>query len=439
MMAIRITGFAVFFESLFDLKILSAKSLLRFKGRFVNFGLNLPNNYLIVMPTKFTLLLVISLLSVSLRAQSVAYIPGAARTDSYLKFLKHKNIAVVANPTSMIGSSHLVDSLIHLKVKVKCVFAPEHGFRGSVEAGEHIENNIDAGTGVKVISLYGKHFKPSREDLKGIDLVVFDIQDVGARFYTYISTLQYVMESCIEKSIPLIVLDRPNPNGFYIDGPILDTTFKSFVGMQPIPVVHGMTIGEYAGYLNGEYFKAKNLHCDLKVITVANWNHKNHVQLPIAPSPNLPNMSSIYLYPSLCLFEGTKISLGRGTDMPFQIFGYPDSRSGDYYFTPKSIPGKSKSPLYEDIQCRGFNVKEYGDKFASDAGQLNINWLMQLYHEANNKNDFFNSFFDKLAGTDALRKQVQAGLSEDEIRNSWGPKLEEFKLIRKKYLLYEDF
>ena len=405
----------------------------------INFGLNLPNNSLPVNKIKYALLIVICCCSVLSFSQSVNYIAGAERTTLYVPLLKKKSVAIVANPTSMIGAKHLVDSLLNSKVKVKCVFAPEHGFRGDAEAGEHLENGIDKKSGVKVISLYGKHYKPTKEDLKGVHIVLFDIQDVGVRFYTYISTLQYVMESCMENKIPLIVLDRPNPNGFYIDGPVLDTAFKSFVGMQPIPVVHGMSIGEYAKYLNGEHFKLRNKQCDLKVIPVDNWNHKSHVVLPVHPSPNLPNIESIYLYPSLCFFEGTKISVGRGTDKPFQVFGYPENKNGDYYFTPVSIPGKAKSPMYENQKCRGFNVSEYGEKFASYAGQLNLNWIIQLYAEANNKNDFFNSFFDKLAGTDSLKKQIVAGLSEDEIRNTWGEKLEAFKLIRKKYLLYEDF
>ena len=388
---------------------------------------------------KYALLTIFTCLSILSFSQTSNYIAGAERTDLYLSSLKKKNVAVVANPTSMIGDKHLVDSLLSSKIKVKCVFAPEHGFRGDAEAGEHLSNGIDKKSGVKVISLYGKHYKPTKEDLKGVQVVMFDIQDVGVRFYTYISTLQYVMESCIENKLPLIVLDRPNPNGFYVDGPVLDTAFKSFVGMQPIPVVHGMSIGEYALYLNGEYFKAHNKQCNLKVIPVGNWNHKSHVVLPVPPSPNLPNMESIYLYPSLCFFEGTKISVGRGTDKPFQIFGYPDNKSGDYYFTPVSIPGKAKTPMYENQKCRGYNVSEYGEKFASTEGQLNLNWIIQLYTEANNKNDFFNSFFDKLAGTDALKKQIEAGLSENEIRNTWGEKLEAFKIIRKKYLLYKDF
>jgi len=389
--------------------------------------------------SKYTLLFLFVIYSLGANSQVLNYVSGAERTDLYIAGLKHKKIAIIANPTSVIGSSHLVDSLLKLKVKIKCVFAPEHGFRGTAEAGEHIENGLDAKTGIKVISLYGKHYKPTKEDLNGVDVAIFDIQDVGVRFYTYISTLQYVMEACASNRIPLIVLDRPNPNGFYIDGPVLDTAFKSFVGMQPIPIVHGMTMGEYARYLNGEYFSLKKNKCELKVIPVSNWDHKSPVNLSIPPSPNLPNMASIYLYPSLCFFEGTKISVGRGTEYPFQIFGYPDSKSGEFTFKPISIPGKSKNPPYENIVCRGFNVKEYGDKFASTAGQLNLSWLIQLYTEANNKNDFFNSFFDKLAGTDKLRNQIQEGYSEEQIRNSWGEEIERYKVVRKKYLLYQDF
>lgn len=373
-------------------------------------------------------------------AQPVSAIEtGAQQTKLFVPLLKEKQVGVVANQTSVIGKTHLIDSLLALKINVKKVFAPEHGFRGEGEAGETINGGIDTKTGLQIVSLYGNHKKPNREDVEGIDLMVFDIQDVGVRFYTYISTLQYVMEACAENNIELLVLDRPNPNGFFIDGPVLEKKYESFVGMQLIPVVHGLTVGEYAQMLNGEKLLANNLQCKLKVITCANYNHKMHYDLPVAPSPNLPNMASIYLYPTLCFFEGTPVSVGRGTDIPFQVIGYPSFNEGDFQFTPKSILGKAAKPLYENENCSGIDLREFGSVYIKNAKSLYLFWIISMYQSYPDKEKFFTPFFDKLAGTDLLAKQIKEGKSEEEIRKSWQAGIYKYKLVRKKYLLYDDF
>jgi uncharacterized protein YbbC (DUF1343 family) len=366
-------------------------------------------------------------------------IPAAELTMEYFGLLKGKRLGIVANQTSMIRSVHLVDSLHNSGFSIQCVFAPEHGFRGEAEAGETVNSSRDSQTGIPLVSLYGKHKKPSDADLKDIDLVIFDIQDVGARFYTYISTLQYVMEACSENKIPVLILDRPNPNGFYIDGPLLDTAYKSFVGMQPIPVVHGMTMAEYALMLNGEKWLKDGGQCDLQYIKCRNWNHKVLYDLPVPPSPNLPNMSSIYLYPSLCFFEGTDVSIGRGTEFPFQVIGKPGLQKGNFSFTPVSIKGKALKPLHENRECKGYDLREFGRSYMSSAGQLYIYWLIELYNISENKESFFNEFFDTLAGTDEFRKQIIGNVPEEEIRNSWQDGLNSFRITRSKYLLYEDF
>lgn len=373
-------------------------------------------------------------------AQPVSAIEtGAQQTKLFVPLLKEKQVGVVANQTSVIGKTHLIDSLLALKINVKKVFAPEHGFRGEGEAGETINGGIDTKTGLQIVSLYGNQKKPNREDVEGIDLMVFDIQDVGVRFYTYISTLQYVMEACAENNIELLVLDRPNPNGFFIDGPVLEKKYESFVGMQLIPVVHGLTVGEYAQMLNGEKLLANNLQCKLKVITCANYNHKMHYDLPVAPSPNLPNMASIYLYPTLCFFEGTPVSVGRGTDIPFQVIGYPSFNEGDFQFTPKSILGKAAKPLYENENCSGIDLREFGSVYIKNAKSLYLFWIISMYQSYPDKEKFFTPFFDKLAGTDLLAKQIKEGKSEEEIRKSWQAGIYKYKLVRKKYLLYDDF
>jgi uncharacterized protein YbbC (DUF1343 family) len=364
---------------------------------------------------------------------------GAEQTKEYLPLLKGKSIAIVANRTSMIKQKHLVDSLLSLKLRIKCVFAPEHGFRGNASAGQKIATQVDERTGLSIVSLYGKHLKPTPEDLKDVDVVLFDIQDVGVRFYTYISTLQYVMEACAEQNKKLVVLDRPNPNGFYVDGPVLDKKFSSFIGMNSIPVVHGLTIGEYAAMLNGEHWLNKGLQCALTVIKIKNYSHKDLYQLPVKPSPNLPNMASVYLYPSLCLFEGTKVSLGRGTDKPFQVIGYPGHANGNFSFTPKNLPGIADHPLYEDTLCNGFDLSQFGKMCVLYFKKINLLWLKGMYDSYPDKEKFFTSFFEKLAGNDQLRLQVIQGMPEEEIRKSWTDDLKKYNEIRKKYLLYEDF
>ena len=366
------------------------------------------------------------LLTFSVNAQKLVL--GAERTNIYLPLLKNKKIAIVGNQTSMIANTHLVDSLLSLKVNVVKVFSPEHGFRGKADAGTKVEDETDEKTGLPIISLYGKNKNPTVEQLKGIELLLFDIQDVGARFYTYISTLHYVMEAAAENNIKVIVLDRPNPNGHYIDGPIREKGFESFVGMHPIPIVHAMTIGEYAQMINGEKWIARQ--CDLTVIEMENYTHDMSYDLPIKPSPNLPNSRSINLYPSLCLFEGTNVSLGRGTEYPFQHFGAPYLKS-NYSFTPKSGEG-SKSPTHENKKCFGTDLR-FQDNYLEE---INLNWLIESYNNCPEKEKFFNSFFDKLAGTDKLRLQIIEGKTVKEIKESWQEGLNEFKKIRNKYLLY---
>jgi len=364
---------------------------------------------------------------------------GAEQTELYLNLLKGKNIALVANQTSAIEKrgkrkekrfTHLVDSLLSLKIKVKKVFAPEHGFRGKADAGEIIKDGFDNKTGLPIFSLYGKNKKPSADQLEGIDVIVFDIQDVGARFYTYISSLHYVMEAAAENKIPVIILDRPNPNGYYIDGPILEKEHKSFVGMHPVPVVYGMTIGEYGQMINGEKWLENGVKCDLTVIPLKNYLHNSTYRLPIKPSPNLPNDKAINLYPSLCFFEGTTISAGRGTEMQFQIYGAPFLNKEGFSFTPKSNEG-AKYPKFKNQICYGENLIE-----TKNLHQLNLSWLIKAYKQ-NTSENFFNAFFTKLAGTEKLQKQIENNVSEKEIKKSWQKDINAFKKIRKRYLIYK--
>jgi uncharacterized protein YbbC (DUF1343 family) len=358
-------------------------------------------------------------------------IPAAELTTEYFPKLAGKKIALVANQTSMVGSTNLVDTLMHSGICVKKIFCPEHGFRGIADAGEVINSSTDKVTGLPVISLYGKNKKPTLSDLQGIDIVVFDIQDVGVRFYTYISTLHYVMEACAENNIPLLILDRPNPNSHYIDGPVLKPKYRSFVGMHTVPLVYGMTIGEYAKMINGEGWLAKGEKCDLQCIPCANYTHHSKYRLPVKPSPNLPNMQSIFLYPSLGLFEGTCISVGRGTDFPFQVIGCPGIDSTLYSFTPKSIPG-AKNPFYENKKCFGFDLRNTNDSV------FTLTYIINMYKLFPQKAAFFNPFFQKLAGNDELILQIKGGMSEEDIRNSWKVDLDKFKEIRKKYLIYPE-
>ena len=375
---------------------------------------------------KQNIFILIFLCSFGLNAQEL--ILGANRIEQIINLTNEKRIAIVGNQTSMVNNTHLVDTLISLNQNIITVFSPEHGFRGTGDAGEKIENEVDIKTGVPIISLYGKNKKPKKKNLVDIDIIVFDIQDVGARFYTYISTLHYVLEACGEEDIKIIVLDRPNPNGHYIDGPVLEKKYKSFVGMHPIPIVHAMTIGEYAKMIIGEKWIEKK--CDLTVIEMLNYNRNKIYELPIKPSPNLPNKRAVNLYPSLCLFEGTNVSIGRGTKKPFQHFGHPKLNLYNYSFIPKSGPG-SKYPKHENKICYGKDLTN-----TPILNSINLEWLIETYNQSQNKEDFFISFFDKLAGTDKLRKQIIYGKSWKEIKKSWETELNEFKNIRNKYLLY---
>ncbi len=365
---------------------------------------------------------------------------GATSMDEYLSILKNKNVALLVNQTSTVRETHLVDTLLQKGISIKKIFAPEHGFRGEADAGEQVKDGKDAKTGIPLISLYGENKKPSVEHLKGIDMVVFDIQDVGARFYTYISSMSYVMEACAENKVNFIVLDRPNPNGHYVDGPVLKKEYTSFVGLHEVPIVHGMTVGEYAQMVNNEGWLKGGVKCNLTVIKCENYDHKTFYELPIKPSPNLPNLRSIYLYPSLCLFEGTTVSAGRGTNKQFQIYGHPDFKLGDYTFTPQPMSG-AKYPKFDGIECNGFDLTKLDLKEFQEMGRLNLRYLIHFYKNFENKKDFFleNKFFDKLAGSATLRWQIINGKSEEEIRNSWQRDLEAFKKIRAKYLLYPDF
>jgi uncharacterized protein YbbC (DUF1343 family) len=366
-------------------------------------------------------------------------IPAAELTAQYIGHLQNKKVALVVNPTSMIGKTHLVDSLLSLGIRVEKIFAPEHGFRGLADAGEKVENTTDKKTGLPVISLYGTHKKPNAQDLKGIDLVVFDIQDVGTRFFTYISTLHYVMEACAEQNIELVVLDRPNPNGHFVDGPIMEKEHQSFVGMHPIPVVHGMTMAEYALMINGEHWLKDSVQCRLFIIKNKFYNHRKAYVPKVKPSPNLPSIESIYLYPSTCFFEGTELSVGRGTYFPFCAVGSPVLR-GKYplVFKPESIPGMSKNPPMMGQDCYGLDLRKVDMQTLYESRQIHLGWLLELYKSYPDKEKFFNSYFEKLSGTSELRRQIIEGNTEDEIRATWAKGLENFRKTRKKYLLYKD-
>jgi len=363
--------------------------------------------------------------------------PGAYSFEEYVPLIRNKKVAIVANQTSTIQNSHLVDTLLSLGIKISTIFAPEHGFRGEKGPGDDVASGMDPVTRLPLVSLYGSGKKPSSESLRDIDYVIFDIQDVGARFYTFISTLHYVMEACAENNVKLIVLDRPNPNGFYVDGPMLEKEYTSFVGISPIPVVHGLTVGEYGLMTNGEKWLDAGVTCDLTIIRIKNYRHDLLYQVPVRPSPNLPDMNSIYLYPSLCFFEGTAVSVGRGTDKPFSIIGFPGYTDGNIEFTPKEIPGVIKDPPYENILCKGIDLKDQA-AMVIKAKKLQLQWLLKMYWAYPDKEKFFNNFFDKLAGSSLLKKQIQSGLNEEQIRKTWEPALTEFKSKRKKYLLYAE-
>jgi uncharacterized protein YbbC (DUF1343 family) len=406
---------------------------------------------------KRVILLQLFILSFQLLFSQTEVITGAERMEIYLPMLQGKAVAVFANQTSVVKNTHLIDTLLRSHINVVKIFSPEHGFRGDADAGEQVENNIDKKTGLPIISLYGDHKKPTRDDLNGVDIMVFDIQDVGVRFYTFISSLQYYMEAAFENGIPLIILDRPDPNGFYIDGPVLNTKHKSFVGMQPVPIVYGMTIGEYGLMIAGEKWLTEKAnknyghYLNMKrtrdspfhflVIKCLHYDHKTQYVLPVQPSPNLPEIQSIYWYPSICLFEGTVITEGRGTEKPFQIFGHPSLPDTLFSFTPHSTTG-AKDPKFRDKLCHGWNVSGTIDEVRKQTNdKIQLKWLLKAYQLFPDKDNFFlkNNYFNQLAGNDQLMLQIKDGKTENEIRNSWEPELKHFKKTRKKYLLYKDF
>ncbi|MCB9189499.1 MAG: DUF1343 domain-containing protein [Flavobacteriales bacterium] len=384
-------------------------------------------------------LILINAVGVSAQHYDRTIITGAERTDVYLPILESKKVAVVTNQTGVIGKTHLVDSLLSLKVNILKVFAPEHGFRGTADAGEKVDDEKDTKTGLPIFSLYGKkNRKPSPDKLDDVDVLIFDLQDVGARFYTYISTLHYVMEACAEQNKQLILLDRPNPNGFYVDGPVLKKGNESFVGMHPVPIVHGMTIGEYAQMINGEKWLKDGIQCPLTVIKCENYEHSDFYELPVAPSPNLPNMAAVYLYPSLCLFEGTDVSIGRGTKKPFQQYGAP-YLSSDYSFVPEPMFG-AKEPKREGETCYGIDLRRFGEGYLRIYGRLYLHWLVSAY-EQSDKASFFrkDGFFTLLTGDPKFKEMIEEGRSADDIWRTFNDEARQFKdEIRSKYLLYEE-
>ncbi len=358
-------------------------------------------------------------------------VPGAAQWESYIKILGKENIGVVAHQASLVNhKTHLIDTLLSLEVNITKVFAPEHGFRGDADAGESVADQKDLKTGLPILSLYGSNKKPSEESLEGINIMLFDLQDVGVRFYTYLSTLHYVMEACAENGIPLIILDRPNPNAHYTDGPILEEDCKSFVGMHPVPIVSGMTIGEYAKMINGEGWLSDGIQCDLRVVPLKNYTHQTTYEIPLRPSPNLPNAHSIALYPSLCLLEPTVISVGRGTEMQFQIYGHPQLPETNFSFTPRPNYG-SKTPKLKDQLCHGVDLRNF-----ERPKKIELQWLIQAHRDFPDKEHFFKKGFYRIAGNKKLQKQLAQGMNEQQIRKTWEKDLEKFKKTRKKYLIY---
>jgi len=356
---------------------------------------------------------------------------GASRIAAVLEAVGDRNVGLFVNQTAMVGRTHLADTLLSCGVRVKKIYSPEHGFRGDADAGEDVGNGTDPRSGLPIISLYGPNKKPTAAQLEGVEVILFDMQDIGVRFFTYISSLHYMMEACAENGRKLIILDRPNPNGGYVDGPVREEQFKSFVGMHPVPVVHGMTIGEYGMMVNGEGWLSGGKKCDLQVIKVQGWKHSDPWHVAVKPSPNLPNDHAIRIYPSTCFFEGTVLSIGRGTLSPFEQAGHPDLAGYAHTFTPVSIPGMAKTPLLENKLCRGLDFRSMKVR-----DRLDLAPLIELYKAFPDKDKFFISYFEKLAGTATLREQIRQGMSEDQIRASWQPGLKEFHSIRKKYLLY---
>jgi uncharacterized protein YbbC (DUF1343 family) len=361
---------------------------------------------------------------------------GADQTGVYLPLLKGKKIAIMANQTSKVGKRHLVDTLVSLRVDVVKIFSPEHGFRGNEADGQEISDGTDRKTGLPVISLYGNNKKPTPEQLSDVDIVIFDIQDVGCRFYTFISSMHYLMEACAENGKEFLVLDRPDPNGNYIDGPVLEKGFESFVGMHPVPVVHGMTIAEYARMINGEGWLKDSIRCRLSWVPCLNYTHSTPYSLSVPPSPNLPDMQAVKLYPSLAFFEGTVVSEGRGTLFPFQAFGYPGFEGGDLEYTPLSIQGVAVHPKFENTLCRWKDLRGYEPE-NGNWNEIDLGWLISAWQSYPDRQNFFKPYFDKLAGTDSLRKDIQAGLDEKSIKAHWEAGLEKYKKMREKYVLYK--
>ena len=369
---------------------------------------------------------------------------GADQTEKYLPYLKGKRVAIMTNLTSIIGKTHLVDSLKKLGVNIVKIFGPEHGFRGNASAGVHVVDETDAATGIPVISLYGTKNKPSKEDLADVDILIYDLQDVGCRFYTNINALSRLMEACYENGKELLILDRPNPNGYLVDGPVLDMKLKSGIGMFPIPISHGLTVGEFAQMTNGEGWLTNKVKCNIRIISVANYNHDMPYTLPVKPSPNLNTQQSIMLYPSTCLFEGTYLNHGRGTYFPFTVLGSPELKGKyDFSFTPAGIKGMSETPLFTNQLCYGIDLRNYDINLLRKTKQINLQWMMELYKAHPYKEKFFDSKLskeigniDNLSGAILFRQQIIEGKSEKEIRESWEPGLSAYKEMRKKYLLY---
>lgn len=393
------------------------------------------------MPSKLKLLflIIISILfncGCSGQNKKQKILTGAEQPELYLSLIKHKNIALMVNQSSLVDSVHLIDFLLSKNYTVSKIFAVEHGLRGNAANGEEFNNSVDEQTGLPIVSLYGKKKKPDQQDLAGIDLVIFDMQDVGCRFFTYISSMHYLMESCAENNVQLLILDRPNPNGDYIDGPVLNPELKSFVGMHPIPIVHGCTIGELALMINNEEWLTNGIKCKLKIIPVKNYTHNTSYSLPVKPSPNLPNDISIRLYPSLCLFEATNVSIGRGTHFPFQVIGFPDNRNGKFSFTPISIKGMSNNPPFENYECKGIDLR-----IPPSPPGFTLNYFIQFFNQFSNKDDFWKSkrWIDLLTGDKNFYQEINDGWNEKQIKATWENDINNYKTIRKKYLLYPDF
>ena len=386
---------------------------------------------------KILLIVILTCITFYCQANQNRVIVGAEQTNVYLPLLKNKRIAIFSNHTGMIGNRHLLDVLLENKINVVAIFSPEHGFRGNADAGEHVSSSVDSKTGVPILSLYdGKLGRPSEESMRKFDLLIIDIQDVGLRFYTYYASMVRLMDACAEYNRKMLILDRPNPNGHYVDGPILDMKYKSSVGWLPIPIVHGMTLGELALMVNGERWLPASRICDITVIKCKNYTHQTMYELPIPPSPNLPNMKAVYLYPSTCYFEATPVSLGRGTQLPFQIYGHPNMLGYDYTFTPQSIPGAKNPPQLNRI-CHGVNLSELSNEEIWKKG-VDLSYLIDAYRNLNMDDYFFRPFFELLTGRDYVRKMIKQGKNADEIKAMWKEDVEKFKIQRKPYLIYEE-